>query len=86
MSRVLKLTMKLWKYFQQTEKIGQKCGYACAGRKFACFNPVMFLFTCIQMAEKMNVKTIIDTDGEVLKLSIQSKPYAIKPVCMNWSR
>ncbi|NLM28393.1 MAG: 1-phosphofructokinase [Clostridiaceae bacterium] len=41
--------------------------------------PSCFYSTCIQMAEKMNVKTIIDTDGEVLKLSIQSKPYAIKP-------
>jgi len=27
----------------------------------------------------MNVRTIVDTDGEALKLSIQSKPYAIKP-------
>jgi len=41
--------------------------------------PSCFYSTCIQMAEKMNVKTIIDTEGEALKLSIQSKPYAIKP-------
>ena len=27
----------------------------------------------------MNVRTIIDTDGEALKLSIKAKPYAIKP-------
>jgi len=41
--------------------------------------PTCFYSTCIQMAEKMNVRTIIDTDGEALRLSIQSKPYAIKP-------
>lgn len=41
--------------------------------------PDCFYNVCIQIAEKMNNKVILDTDGSALKTGIAAKPFAIKP-------
>jgi 1-phosphofructokinase len=41
--------------------------------------PSDFYATCIEMASSMNVRTILDADGEALKLGCSAFPFAIKP-------
>lgn len=41
--------------------------------------PTDFYSECIKQAASMNVRSILDADGEVLKLGCRALPYAIKP-------
>lgn len=69
----------LEEFFNKLKKLVKNADMLVLSGSLPVSIPSCFYSTCIQMAEKMNIRTIIDTDGEALKLSIQSKPYAIKP-------
>jgi 1-phosphofructokinase len=69
----------LEEFFNKLKKLVKSADMLVLSGSLPVSIPSCFYTTCIQMAEKMNVRTIIDTDGEALKQSIQSKPYAIKP-------
>lgn len=69
----------LEEFFNKLKKMVKNADILVMSGSLPVSIPSCFYSTCIQMAEKMNVRTIIDTDGEALKLSIKTKPYAIKP-------
>jgi 1-phosphofructokinase len=69
----------LEEFFNKLKKMVKNADMLVMSGSLPVSIPSCFYSTCIQMAEKMNVRTIIDTDGEALKLSIKAKPYAIKP-------
>lgn len=67
------------KFFKKLKRLVKSADMLVLSGSLPVSIPICFYSVCIQMAEKMNVRTIVDTDGEALKLSIMSKPYAIKP-------
>ncbi len=72
-------SVNLKSFFQQLENILKKADILVLSGSLPPFTPNDFYADCIQMANQMNVRTILDSDGEALKLGIRVKPYAIKP-------